>query len=545
MSMKSLTPLPFAALLLTLLSSVATATDYHIGPGQPYSSIGAVPWYALGPGDTVYIHYRSTPYREKFLISSRGTPNQWIRVLGVPGPNGELPVISGDGATTASTMHYRWQDASGPNTIQHLGVVQIAVRADGADGNAPNPGYIEIARLRIQDGFKTYSFTAENGTSASYDGFAACIYAKSPQHLLVHDTILSNCGQGFYNWTGGGATDAWWEALAVDVELRSNYIYNNGNPDSYTEHQTYTEADGVIIEGNRYGPQRAGALGSQLKDRSAGSVVRYNYFEQSPAGWDIDLVEPQEGCPSLCYTSGATVPNPKYLQAFVYGNVIVNRNVTSPNVVHWNEDHQAGQGRATEPNGRLYFYHNTFVSLTDASLASLFNETYGSYDCPATALPGRIVATNNIIYSTAPAFQFGEYCHGRNDQSPNIGHFDFGTNWVSPAYTLQVTTDSTGTANLVAPPGNAPGFVSIANDDFHLTRASGARRLGSTLPTAVTSNSLGMDLTPNRQYRAPRPGQVLPTLEERDLTGAKADLGAFSTPRNGANVIPLFNLILD
>jgi hypothetical protein len=81
------------------------AMDYHVGPGQRYTTIGIVPWYNLRAGDTVYIHYKSTPYYEKFLISGRGTTTQWIRVIGVPGPNGELPVISGNDATTGTDMH--------------------------------------------------------------------------------------------------------------------------------------------------------------------------------------------------------------------------------------------------------------------------------------------------------------------------------------------------------------------------------------------------------------------------------------------------------
>ena len=61
-------------------------TSYHVGPGQAYATIGAVPWYSLKAGDTVYIHYQNTPYHEKFLVSGQGTASQWIRVLGVGGP---------------------------------------------------------------------------------------------------------------------------------------------------------------------------------------------------------------------------------------------------------------------------------------------------------------------------------------------------------------------------------------------------------------------------------------------------------------------------
>jgi len=51
----------FLALAWSLVSvSAAKTTDYHVGPGQTYTTIGAVPWYNLQAGDTVYIHYRTS-----------------------------------------------------------------------------------------------------------------------------------------------------------------------------------------------------------------------------------------------------------------------------------------------------------------------------------------------------------------------------------------------------------------------------------------------------------------------------------------------------
>ena len=192
----------FVAVLGVLLGVVpAWATDYHVGPNARYTAVGDVPWFRLAPGDTVFIHYKPTPYFEKVLISTRGTPERWIRVIGVPGPDGQLPVISGNNATTSRNMHYHWPAASGSSAIQNLGVVQVAA---GAGENAPLPGYIEIANLQIQDGFSGHRFTAEDGSRAAFDSFAACIYARSVQNLIVRNNVLTGCGQGFYNWTGSG-----------------------------------------------------------------------------------------------------------------------------------------------------------------------------------------------------------------------------------------------------------------------------------------------------------------------------------------------------
>jgi hypothetical protein len=509
----------FLALAWSLVPvSAAKATDYHVGPGQTYTTIGAVPWYNLQAGDTVYIHYRTGAqggaYHEKFLISGQGTPTQWIRVLGVPGPNGELPVISGANATTSTNMHYRWQTPTGSSSIQWGGVIQIAVHNDFAGGvSAPLPAYIEIANLQVQDGYKSYQFTAENGVTGNYDGFAACIYARSVHHLIIRNNVLTNCGQGFYNWTGGGG-DAWWNGVQTDTVIRGNYFYNNGNEKSYTEHQAYTESDGVIYEYNHFGPQRPGALGSQLKDRSVGTVIRYNYIEQSLAGYDIDLVEPEE-------SYGFMHDKPTYKQAFVYGNTIVST-FLSQNIIHWNEDHYAGQGRATLVGGKLFFYDNTFVAIADATgwkpKYLIFNAHQGGYDCPPNPLPGVIDVRNNIFAAlprtpgaAVPQIHFG-YCGKEN--------FDFGKNWVTSGYLVNGAIVN-GATNLVTPANNDPGFVNVTSGDFHLVAGSSALGIGGALAPEVTNNSLGLDLTPTQQYVYHQ------RVTARTASGAGSDVGAF------------------
>jgi hypothetical protein len=77
--------LVWGALLATFNLAAAT---YEVGPGKPLTSIGQAPWAALQPGDTVLIYYRSTPYKEKWVICRQGTATAPITVRGVPGPTG-------------------------------------------------------------------------------------------------------------------------------------------------------------------------------------------------------------------------------------------------------------------------------------------------------------------------------------------------------------------------------------------------------------------------------------------------------------------------
>ena len=49
------------------------SVDYHVGPGQTYLNINDVPWELMNAGDNVFIHYRPSPYLEKWVINVPGT----------------------------------------------------------------------------------------------------------------------------------------------------------------------------------------------------------------------------------------------------------------------------------------------------------------------------------------------------------------------------------------------------------------------------------------------------------------------------------------
>lgn len=482
---------------------------FEVGPDRANKDLGDVPWSRLKAGDTVRIHHRVEPYREKILISARGTPEQWVRVLGVPGPNGELPIISGDNAITSKNALYRWNK---PDLIEWLGVLQIAAGPDTeSEPRRLPPAYIEIANLQIQDGFSSYKFQASNGAWLNYNGFAACIYARSVNHLVVRNTVLTNCGQGFYNWTGEGSSPEWWAALQSNTILSGNYFYNNGNPGSYLEHQSYTESDRVTIEYNRFGQQRSGARGSQIKDRSVGTVIRYNWIEQSLEGWDMDLVEPEA-------SRHAVGQKPEFSQTFVYGNAIRSRGVAYPNIVHWNEDQQGSRGRATKPDGRLFFYHNTIAIVPDrdgAEYFSIFNATWGGYDCADPAPLGKIDARNNIIavmppssWQRSPPIRLG-YCKHENVQ--------LGPNWISPGALRDKNVE--GWQHALSQSGNDPGFASV--EDFALKEGATAAGAGGELAAEVTANHIGANLSPIYRMIG------MDKLGMREKIGVGSDLGAY------------------
>src|SRR5271169_4033626 len=77
-------------------ASTSQATVYNVGPGQTYTTIGAVPWESLAAGDTVNIYYQATPYYEKVDIGVVGTPANPVTINGVPDSSGDLPIIDGN-----------------------------------------------------------------------------------------------------------------------------------------------------------------------------------------------------------------------------------------------------------------------------------------------------------------------------------------------------------------------------------------------------------------------------------------------------------------
>jgi hypothetical protein len=98
-----------AAALAAVLVPAAHAATYDIGPGKAYTSLGAFAFEDLEPGDTVNIHYRAEPYREKIRVRAQGTPSMPVTIRGIAGPGGERPVLDGINATTRSTDIYSYE----------------------------------------------------------------------------------------------------------------------------------------------------------------------------------------------------------------------------------------------------------------------------------------------------------------------------------------------------------------------------------------------------------------------------------------------------
>jgi parallel beta-helix repeat protein len=265
-------------------SSVAMAADYHVGPGQTYANIGDVAWESLSSGDTVFIHARPAPYLEKWVINRQGTPTAPITVRGVADANGTLPVIHGEGATTRSQLNY-WNE--------ERGIIKIGGSNSPADAT---PSYIVVENLHLRRA--RGAFTGRNGAS-SYAENAAGVYVEKGNHITVRNCVIEDNGNGLFV-----------ASATTNVVIEGNHIFGNGNSGSIYEHNTYTEARNILYQFNHFGPLGAGCLGNNLKDRSSGTVIRFNWIG---GNLQLDLVMPR-----VIPTLSATQPTGRPLSTAIF-----------------------------------------------------------------------------------------------------------------------------------------------------------------------------------------------------------------------------------
>ncbi len=409
---------------ITAVAGAVGATDYDVGPGQPLATIGEVPWETLAPGDRVRIHWRAEPYREKWVINARGTAAEPIEVLGVPGPGGERPVIDGDGAVTRLELDY-WNEVRG--------VIKVGGSSVPPDGL---PAHVVIAGLEIRSARPPYTFTNDSGGVETYADNAAAIYVEKGEQLVIRDCELHDAGNGLFIGDFDGDTR--------DIVIERSSIHSNGIDGSAFQHNTYTAAIGITYQFNQFGPLRAGADGNNLKDRSAGLVVRTNWIEGGNR--QLDLVESG---------SGVVIGDPSYRETFVYGNVLIEPDgAGNSQIVHYGGD---GGDPADYRKGTLHFYNNTVVSTRSGNTTLLRLSTNDE----------AADVRNNILYVTASG--------SRLAMLNEAGALTLRHNWTKPGWvpthgTLTGSIDDDGSGVT----GEAPGFVDEAGQDYRLAAGSGA-----------------------------------------------------------------------
>jgi hypothetical protein len=447
-------------LLSFLLTGMALAGTYEVGPGH-LPSIGDVPWESLAPGDTVLINWRAQPYKEKWVIARQGTAEQPITVMGVPGTNGALPVVEGIDATTRLQLDY-WNEE------------RSVVKVGGSSIPSQFPKHIVIENLDIKSGRQPYAFTSDNDQPSSYNKNAASIHIEQGEHITVRNCILRDSGNGLF--VGSSATN---------VLIEKCWIYDNGVEGSYYEHNNYSGANRMVFQFNRFGPLRTGCDGNNLKDRSCGSVIRYNWIESGNR--QLDLVDAGE---SHIYD------DPSYRDTYVYGNILVEPDDAGNSQVC----HYGGDDPSTNHyrNGTLHFYNNTIVSTRSGNTTLLRLSTENEYaDC-----------RNNVIYTTAS----GEYLAILAD----TGTADLRNNWLRENWRASHGAGGAGVNDISGNiTGTDPGFVDVGGQDYSLAAGSLCINSGADLEAvALVENNVTAEYVMHR-------------LSANRITDGSLDIGAF------------------
>jgi len=407
-------------LMLGTWAATATATVYEVGTNQPLQAISEVPWQSLVAGDTVLIYWRTNAYHEKWVICRQGSSNAPITVRGVANAAGDLPIIDGRDATTSTNLDF-WNG--------QRGVLKI-----GGANKPPDttPSYIVVEDLDIRSGRPPYTFTNHSGGIEMYASNAAAVYIEKGQHVTIRNCTLRDCGNGLFAGSYSG--------LSTNLLVEYCMIFNNGISNRIYEHNNYTEVSGITFQYNYFGPLREGCDGNNLKDRSAGTVIRYNVIVDGNR--QLDLVD-----------SDDLWQMPLYSNTYVYGNVLIEEtDAGNRQMVHYGGD----SGNVDEyRKGTLHFFNNTVISKrTDRTTLFRLSTNNEKADC-----------FGNVLYVTLSGNTLA--------MLDETGLLLLQDNWTKPGW---VGSHGTVTGTITNWGGNItsdwPGFADEATDDYHLTNDS-------------------------------------------------------------------------
>ena len=443
---------------LCLFTTEVESAIYEVGLDKKYTLVEKVPWESLVAGDEVHIHWRPQPYRAKWVLCRRGTKDKPIVIKGIPSAKGELPVIDGRRAMTRPQLRF-WGE--------QRGIIKIGGARDPAD---TMPAYIVIENLVIRSARPSFFYFNSEGLQKYFKN-AAAIFIEKGEHITIRNCYLHDCGNGLF--------------VAYDTKellVENCSIYHNGIANSYYEHNVYTEAAGITFQGNYLGPLRKGCLGNNLKDRSAGLVVRYNWIEGGSR--QLDLVD-SEGGDTIRY-------DPRYRTTYVYGNVLIKQSDDgNSQVIHYGGD--SGDESAYR-KGTLFLYGNTIVSKRASTTLVRLSSSGEHLDC-----------RNNILYTPHAGSSFSIL--------DELGTASLSHNWLKQGWKA-AHSRSFGNVNSEKEihSDNDPGFQDVEKNLFFLTPKSACLNQSGPLPKAVENN-----FPVKKQFNGPRGTKDRPAESLKDL----------------------------
>lgn len=376
----------------------------NVGPAQAITNLAQVAWESLPPHTMVRVHPKATPYNERIFIVTGD-----IKVCGIRDANGVRPKISGLNARVRSSS-----------------ALQSLIGTPAEDYSTVNRGIVAIARdsgIRniVVEGLNltgtmsppysgsnhAASYIGMDNLSHPYNSHTGCLYVSRAQNVTLRDNEFSFCPVGVYVISRGldyGGD----HYLTRNFLLEANHFHDNGLVDDYNVHQAYIQGVNFVVQYNYFGnPIRhdidgngtidndEASNGNDLKMRTVGELVRYNYFENG--AHSIDLIDVEDFRPSvfpwffeLLADQDPAAVTPalrttmqrdwrKYeFGSYMYGNIFrrdqkVHVQTMGASIVHFGSDNSPIDGR----RGKLWFYFNTVLTglnkNSSAGAATLFS----------------------------------------------------------------------------------------------------------------------------------------------------------------------------
>lgn len=413
-----------------------------VGPGKTYTELTNVPWLTLGAGDVVNIYYRATPYKTKVGVISVATAQSPFIINGVTSANCEKPVLDGNGAVTATDAKTMGFGAD----IQDSGL--LTIHRPPNTSTTYKAKYIVIQNLKFINVKQGSTFQDQSNVTQPYGKFSAAIYSPRVDYLYVKNCdFLDNAMAVFTNSKGGNNID-----FSSYLIFRGNFVDRSGYSDDDHEHGVYTQGYRTLLEGNYFGQAQGG---SSVKDRSSGTVFRYNKVMVSSRG--LDLVESEENPEGWGVDSVRS--DVLYNHAWVYGNIFINEFASSLGysirMIHWGFDNSSAFAR----NGTLHFYNNTVLTKgTDPTgyswYTSIFQMGSGGYTAD-NSTNYQINAWENVFVNQAVSNGYGPVDFRLLWDIGKVNFYGANyltTNWRKPAaesFTENSSTTLEGTTSVV------------------------------------------------------------------------------------------------
>ncbi|MCP4153872.1 MAG: hypothetical protein GY757_39465, partial [bacterium] len=162
-------------------------TVYEVGPGKTYARIIDCPTHNLAAGDIINVYYRSTPYREKFLLHGIGTAQNPVKLIGIPDSNGNKPVIDAENAVSSTAINYVNEDRQ---------IIKIG------QYNSLHSDHVIVDGFVLKNAHRHNTYTDDHGIVQNYGSNACGIRSEYGGDITIRNCEMYNNENGVYNGSG-------------------------------------------------------------------------------------------------------------------------------------------------------------------------------------------------------------------------------------------------------------------------------------------------------------------------------------------------------